>query len=132
MLIKPHNLLPKNVIKNIGESSVSRLVKCCCRNLEYIQHFIQMEIVIGNLSFYSFSSSKKLRKKSGVIYSPLWPKRSSSLYKKCGWDIELSQAYVIKVNFMDFDLLSTSSYDCKYSRERLKLKGKIPFSALLF
>jgi len=77
------------------------------------------------VSHSSYCQSKsKLPSSSGVILSPKWPQMNSYRRGECEWEIRVPSSYVIQMNFMDIDLYKTSSFSCKSSLNRLRLKGE--------
>ncbi|XP_065670403.1 bone morphogenetic protein 1 [Hydra vulgaris] len=84
---------------------------------------------IDTSSQYSTGCSRfsKLKRYSGTILSPLWPK-PYSLYRfpysnDCEWEIEAGSNKVIKLNFMHFDIYNTDSTGVCYN-DKVIVKGK--------
>nr|XP_047145252.1 tolloid-like protein 1 isoform X2 [Hydra vulgaris] len=128
---------------NSSKTSVSRF---CTRNMKTLPHTIYAidgcitiefrssrgltsnffsasyeTFTIDTSSQYSTGCSRfsKLKRYSGTILSPLWPK-PYSLYRfpysnDCEWEIEAGSNKVIKLNFMHFDIYNTDSTGVCYN-----------------
>ena len=100
---------------------ISLVMDTCPLSCSLLCHIISSY----KLHFLFLYFSKNYRtSKSGVIMSPKWPRKTTNLLSdECEWDIRVPSNYVIKMNFMDVDLYKTSSYYCRSSNTRLRLKG---------